>query len=98
MRYLTAAFGIGAMPAVSARAQGDKPNFSGSWQVNPTRSEVTAERPHLVWMKIYQKGDTIDMARGVRTADGKVTVAEMRCSVKGEDCNVDATIKVTFTF
>ena len=98
MRYLLVAVGIGVMLAASARAQGDKPNFSGSWQVNPIHTKASGERPLLMWVKIEQKGDTIHLARGLRMPDGKEAVTEVRCSTKGEDCNVDATTKVTFYY
>jgi hypothetical protein len=97
MRYLTVLAGIGALLVFSAKAQTEKPNFTGSWQMSPAQTAVSNGGAFLLWMKVEQKGADIHVSRGWKGADGNEVVTDVRCKTNGDDCDVNGA-KVSFYY
>ena len=89
MRYLTVLAGLGALLVFSAKAQTEKPNFAGSWQMSPAQTRVSNGGTFLLWMKVEQQGADIHVSRGWKGADGNEVVTDVRCKTNGDDCAVN---------
>ncbi|HVW83175.1 MAG TPA: hypothetical protein VHB50_00765 [Bryobacteraceae bacterium] len=73
--------------AATAGAQDNRPNFSGSWQLNSAKSEVHSGKPAAIKLTIEQKGSTIHVVRTLKATDGKETSIEFNCTTDGKDCD-----------
>ncbi len=67
----------------------DRPDVSGAWQLNPEKSDRSAEPAGLTWV-IDLKDETVHMAEVVKRAGGKEDKLEYNCTVDGKDCAVHA--------
>lgn len=77
--------------AFAAAAQNSKPNFSGNWQMNSSKSELHSGKTSSVALKIEQKGSSIHVIRTAKSSDGKETVTEFNCTTDGKDCDAKGT-------
>ncbi len=61
----------------------DAPNFTGHWQVDPTKSKSESER--TLALDVIQDGQKVTFTR-LYEDDGKQVTAKMTCTVGGPDC------------
>jgi hypothetical protein len=67
----------------------DRPNLTGAWQLNPEKSDRSAEPAGLTWV-IDLKDETVHMAEVVKQPGGKEAKLEYDCTIDGKDCVVHA--------
>jgi hypothetical protein len=61
-----------------------RPDLNGSWQLNPSQSELHSHMPSGMNWLIEQNGDSIHMVE----RDGDKSVSDFRCATDGKDCKV----------
>ena len=64
--------------AALANAQQSKPNLSGKWQLNSSKSEVHSGKTSAISLIIEQSGASIHVVRTSNTSDGKQTVRDFK--------------------
>src|SRR5260370_30137945 len=83
MRYVTVLLSISALLVFSAKAQTEKRDFTGSWQMHPGQTLFSNGGAFLLWMKVEQKDAAIHVTRGWKGAYGNEVVTEVRCKTNG---------------
>ncbi|HEY4100687.1 MAG TPA: hypothetical protein VGM20_07400 [Gemmatimonadales bacterium] len=73
-RTLSSALVLSAAIALSAAAQGPRPDLSGTWVLDPIRSAASQFLPASAIYTIVQHGDTVTMDRQTSTTVGNVSV------------------------
>jgi hypothetical protein len=69
---------------------GDKPNLSGAWQWNPSKSDFHSARlTGLTWV-IDQKESTFHLSETERHPDGKEIKTDFDCTTDGKECSINA--------
>ena len=68
-------------------ADSGRPDFSGAWQMNPTKSQIDDGR--AVTLTIQKISDKIKLVRVVREKDGKEITSQFVCATSGGDCEFD---------
>jgi hypothetical protein len=68
----------------AALAQTDKPNFSGTWHLDKSKSGLSPDVGSMTWT-IQQDDSTVQVVQE-GTVDGKPFKAEFKCSVLGKEC------------
>jgi hypothetical protein len=89
---------LAAFFAASAVGQEAKPNFSGTWKLDASKSQVHSGKPLIVSVTIEQKDSAIHIARRIKAADGTETTVQYTCTIDGKDCDAPAVGKVSFFF
>jgi hypothetical protein len=62
-----------------------KPNLTGKWQVNPTKSEIHSTQPSAASLTIEQKGPSIHVVKTMKSGS-KENVVEFNCTTDGKEC------------
>lgn len=70
----------------SAQAQEAKPNFSGKWQLNTSKSQTPTGKASVSSLAIEHKDPSIHIVK--TTSAGKTQ--EFTCTTKGSDCDAKA--------
>ncbi len=88
MRYvvLSAACFL-ALGVAPVWGDGGKPDISGTWRLDPAKSETHAPGTAGMTMSIEQKGNAFHFAKTFQTADGKEAKTEFKCSTDGKECD-----------
>jgi hypothetical protein len=68
-------------------ADSGTPNLTGSWQMDPAKSQV--EDGRLVSLTIENVSNKIKMVRVVRAKDGKEVTSQFVCGLGGKECEYD---------
>jgi hypothetical protein len=79
---LTLCFGF-AVVAVMVKGQ-DRPDFSGTWQLDPAKCELHNMKVSDASWSIQESADTIDLTE---KEGGKAI--EVKCSTEGKECSVN---------
>jgi len=82
-------FGLLIIPAIGQ----DRPNLSGSWQLDSSKSEFHNGRIDSETWVIKEDGNSIDI-----TETEKNKTSEIKCSVDGKDCKISGDSKATTSF
>jgi predicted secreted protein len=82
-----------ALLALPLAAQDDRPNLSGTWQFDSSKSELHTARAAATWV-INENDSSIDITESEEGASKKI---EMKCTVDGKVCKV-AGLKATTSF
>ncbi len=61
----------------------DAPNFTGHWQIDPTKSKLESER--TLALDVIQNGQKVTFTR-LYEEDGKQVTSKMTCTVGGPNC------------
>jgi len=77
------AFGVFAMMANGQQA---KPDLTGNWKVNESKSSQGAGSQSLASIVIEQKGSSIHIVK-ITKHDGKEVKTELTCTTDGKDCD-----------
>ena len=77
--------------AALANAQQSKPNLSGKWQLNSSKSEVHSGKTSTINLIVEQNGASIHVVRTSNASDGKQTVTDFNCTTDGKDCDAKGT-------
>jgi hypothetical protein len=77
--------------AALADAQQNKPNLSGKWQLNSSKSELHTGKSSGINLIIEQSGASIHVVRTTNTSDGKQAVMDFHCTTNGKDCDTKGT-------
>jgi hypothetical protein len=88
---------LGLWTTVGTAQQDQKPNFSGSWQLNVAKSEIHASNVAAGTWLIEQRGLSIHVLRAEKLPEGKETKREFRCTADGKDCETDG-IKISLWY
>jgi len=72
----------------------DRPNLSGTWKLDASKSQIHAEKSNGATWVISEGDNTIDITE---TADGSGKKVEMQCTTDGKECKV-AGDKATASF
>ena len=76
--------------SVVALAAADRPNLTGAWQWNPSKSELhSAKFAGLTWV-IDQKETSLHLSETERLADGKEIKIDLDCTTDGKECSIHA--------
>jgi len=68
----------------------DRPNLTGSWQLNPSKCDPHFTKfSELTWV-IDQKEDGIHVSEHARHPDGKETKTDFSCTTDGKECALSA--------
>src|SRR5258708_7901197 len=74
-----------------APAHQSKPNLSGKWQLNSSKSEVHSGKTSTINLIIEQNGASIHVVRTSNASDGKQTITDFNCTTDGKDCDAKGT-------
>lgn len=84
--WLPLALGACLLPLAAFAA--DRPNLSGSWRMDPAKSELRSARlTGLNWV-IDQKDDALRISETARHADGKEVKSNFDCTTDGKECSI----------
>src|SRR5579864_5833958 len=87
-----------AIVCVSLVAQDDaKPNLSGSWRMDPSKSEMQLNKLSGLTLLISEKDGTININENQNLADGKERKIVYVCTTDGKECDVSG-IKAKASF
>lgn len=90
MRCLQVALAILAAPVFPSfvlLAGGASPNFSGTWELDPAKSERTEGQTMTV--TIQNASGKISFERVVKDKDGKELKSQFSCEIGGNQCDFD---------
>ena len=68
-------------------ADSGSPNFAGSWEMDPAKSQVADGR--MVTLTIENISNKLKMVRVVRDKDGKEATYQFVCATVGSECEFD---------
>jgi|SRR5579884_1817108 len=87
---VSAAFVAGVL-CVCVSAQDDRPDLSGKWQLDASKSDMQLNRLSGVIMTISEKDGKININEDEKLADGKERKITYTCTTDGKDCDVGGT-------
>jgi hypothetical protein len=98
-RGLLIACGAALLPFAALAVE--RPNLSGSWQWNPSRSDLPAAKiAGLTWV-IDQNEDALHVSEIAKQPDGKEVKSDFHCTTDGKECSVKVdgqSAKVSFWY
>jgi hypothetical protein len=83
------------LPLSQLSGQPLKVDLSGTWQLNPAKSQIHSKNTSTVTLTIEQKDRAIHVVRLAKGADGKEVKSDFRCTTDGKECEIDGT-KISF--
>ena len=103
MRKILCCFSALAVPVLlcgALKAQDDsKPDLSGTWQLNPQKSDMQLNRFSGLTMVIAEKDGKINITETEKLVDGKERKVIYDCTTDGKDCKVrDEAAKASFWY
>ena len=97
--WLAISLSVALIPLAAYGAE--RPNLSGSWQLNSSKSAFQAGKlTGLTWV-IDQGDTTLRIAETAKHSDGKEVKSALDCTTDGKDCSVKESgqpAKVSFWF
>ncbi len=73
---------------LSATLNGQKSNFTGTWKLDRTKTEVSTQWPLLVKINVHFKGDTLLTERFYDTGDGQEYPFTEKLSLDNKEYNI----------
>jgi hypothetical protein len=89
MRSIAAAglsIGLLLLAARTAAQTAEKPNFTGTWTLDPAKSELSSTKGDTLTWDVEQKGTSLKLAE--TSADRKDSKFEYSCATTGKECEV----------
>jgi hypothetical protein len=86
-RLALAALAASLLVPLLVSADSGNPNFTGTWQMDATKSQVIDGR--LVTLTIEKVSDKLKMVRVVRAKDGREVTSQFVCGTGGTECEYD---------
>ena len=65
-----------------------RPDLTGKWQLNSTKSDIQLNRISDLSMVITEKDGKINIVETEKSADGKARTVTFNCTTDGKDCKV----------
>jgi hypothetical protein len=80
-------------------AQDDKPDLTGKWQLDASKSDMQVNRLSDLTLVIAEQDGKININQDEKTADGKERKVTYNCATNGSECSVPETgAKASFWF
>lgn len=93
--------GIGLVGCL-AWAQDARPDLTGTWQLDPAKSEVSMAKPSVLTWLIQEKADSIEMKQVEKDGGGRERqLASFTCGIGGKECafkDTDGAVKASFWY
>jgi hypothetical protein len=93
---------VAGLMSCFAWAQGDKPNLTGTWQLDPSKSETNAGKSSVLTWLIQEKAGSIEMKQVEKDGSGRERqLAAFTCGIGGKECSIkdsDGSAKALFWY
>lgn len=91
MRKLVSWLSVGllSMFGYTIMAAQDRPDLSGTWQLDPAKSEMQLNKVSAMTMVISEQDGKIKINQNEKLADGKERKIAYNCTTDGKECNVE---------
>ncbi len=88
------------LPAVAFAAAfaSDRPDLSGTWQLDTAHSQIADPKLKAEVLAIRQKEDSIEISESITDTAGKSKTIAIACGTSGETCDVRTGIREQVTF
>lgn len=73
---------------LSATAAADRPELSGTWQLDAAKSQFADVKMKAATWSIAQKDASINIAQAITESNGKQVKIDVDCSTEGQPCTI----------